>query len=58
MKYMKKDDIQELKPTNVPMVPRILNRLYNQVISQLNGSKLKLYLLNKAISAKEEDRKK
>ncbi len=28
------DDVQELKPTDMPMVPRLLNRFYNQVMNK------------------------
>ena len=52
------DDCQVLKPTDLPMVPRLLNKLYNSVTSQVNQSSLKRILFNKAIEAKEADRKR
>ncbi len=50
--------MKELKPTDVPMVPRLLNRVFNQVMNQVRQSPMKSYLLKKAIAAKEADRKK
>ena len=38
------------------MVPRLLNRVYNQVTSQVKGSRLKQALLKRAVEAKERDR--
>jgi long-chain acyl-CoA synthetase len=51
------DDCRELKPTNIPMVPRLLNKLYDRVASEVGNSKVKSYLLKKAIESKERDRK-
>ena len=58
LKILSKDDMRELKPTDVPMVPRLLNRLYNQVMNQVKGSTLKRSLFLRAIEAKERDRLK
>ena len=52
------EDCQLLKPTNIPFVPRILNRIYDRIQNEIGGSKVKQYLLNKAIAAKEADRLK
>ncbi|XP_074647360.1 long-chain-fatty-acid--CoA ligase 5-like [Tubulanus polymorphus] len=48
------DDIQELKPTYFPTVPRLLNRLYDQVTSAVRGSYIKSSLLKIAISQKKD----
>ena len=52
------EDCQLLKPTNVPFVPRLLNRIYDRMKSEVGNSKLKQLLLNRAISVKEADRLK
>lgn len=46
------DDIQELKPTVVPVVPRVLNRLYDKVMSEVNKSRVKKAMFNMAIAYK------
>jgi long-chain acyl-CoA synthetase len=51
------NDIQELKPTDIPMVPRLLNKLFDQVNNQVKGNPLKSLLLKKAIAAKDAERK-
>lgn len=49
------DDIQTLKPTIFPSVPRIWNVLYGKVFSALDGAgKIKSLLFHKAYSAKQE----
>jgi hypothetical protein len=40
------------------MVPRLLNRVFNQVTNQVKGSTIKSYLLTKALAAKREEIKK
>ena len=40
------------------MVPRLLNRLYNQVMNQVNKNPIKKMLFNQAIAAKEADRQR
>lgn len=52
------DDCKELKPTNIPMVPRLLNKLYDKVTSEIGGNKLKLLLLKRAVASKEYYRKR
>lgn len=49
------EDIKELKPTVVPVVPRVLNRLYDKVMSEVNKSTLKKMLFDFAISYKARD---
>jgi len=52
------DDCKELKPTNIPMVPRLLNKLYDRVTSEIGNNKIKMVLFKRAIAAKEADRKR
>jgi long-chain acyl-CoA synthetase len=52
------DDCQILKPTNVPFVPRILNKIYDKMKSEIGNSRVKQFLLHKAIASKEADRLK
>ncbi|RNA24081.1 long-chain-fatty-acid-- ligase 5 [Brachionus plicatilis] len=51
-------DAQELKPRDFPIVPRLLNKLYDSVSNQIKGSSVKQFLLKRAIAAKEADRKR
>ncbi|XP_070575903.1 long-chain-fatty-acid--CoA ligase 6-like [Ptychodera flava] len=46
------NDIKELKPTLFPVVPRVLNRIYDKVISQVNSSCLKKFAFNLAMRKK------
>lgn len=53
------DDIKELQPTLFPSVPRLLNRIYDKVMSQINsGSGIKKKLFNMALASKENELKK
>lgn len=52
------EDIQELKPTLFPSVPRLLSRIYDKVMAQVSQSKVKRWLLHKALAAKEADLKR
>ncbi|CAJ0602991.1 unnamed protein product [Cylicocyclus nassatus] len=52
------DDIKELRPTVVPVVPRVLNRLYDKVMSEVNKSCLKKALLNVAVAYKAREMRK
>ena len=45
-------DMQALMPTIMPAVPRILNRLYDKVQSEVSGSALKSMIFNTALSSK------
>ncbi|EYC37629.1 hypothetical protein Y032_0775g2252 [Ancylostoma ceylanicum] len=49
------DDIKELRPTVVPVVPRVLNRLYDKVMSEVNKSYVKKALFNLAIAYKTRE---
>ncbi|GMR46570.1 hypothetical protein PMAYCL1PPCAC_16765, partial [Pristionchus mayeri] len=51
------DDIKELQPTVVPVVPRVLNRLYNKVMSDVNESRLKRTLFEAALEYKRREMK-
>nr|KAG5707716.1 hypothetical protein BaRGS_003291 [Batillaria attramentaria] len=46
------DDLQTLKPTLFPTVPRLLNKIRDKVISGVQGSKIKSFLLNLAYESK------
>ncbi|KAJ2945572.1 hypothetical protein O0L34_g394 [Tuta absoluta] len=52
------DDLAALKPTMMPAVPRLLNRLYDKAQSEISGSKLKKLLFSMALSAKESEMKR
>ncbi|KAL1464052.1 hypothetical protein WDU94_003736, partial [Cyamophila willieti] len=52
------DDMKTLKPTIMPAVPRLLNRIYDQVMAQIRPSFIKRLMFNMAMSAKENEIKK
>ncbi|XP_013395507.1 long-chain-fatty-acid--CoA ligase 1 isoform X1 [Lingula anatina] len=52
------DDMQELKPTFFPVVPRLLNRLYDRVMAGASTSRIKRTLLNLAIRSKTAELKR
>lgn len=49
------DDYKTLRPTITPSVPRLLNRVYDKVTGQLNGSAFKKFLFNMALASKKKD---
>lgn len=49
------EDIKELRPTIVPLVPRVLNRVYDKVMAEANKSFTKRTLLNAAIAFKTRE---
>ncbi|PIO74506.1 putative long-chain-fatty-acid CoA ligase 5 [Teladorsagia circumcincta] len=49
------EDIKELRPTVVPVVPRVLNRLYDKVMTEVNKSYVKKMLFNLAIKYKARE---
>uniref|UniRef100_A0A1I7X8E0 long-chain-fatty-acid--CoA ligase n=1 Tax=Heterorhabditis bacteriophora TaxID=37862 RepID=A0A1I7X8E0_HETBA len=51
------DDIKELRPTVVPVVPRVLNRLYDKVMNEVNKSRIKKILFDLAIMYKSREMK-
>ncbi|KAK0175392.1 hypothetical protein PV327_009143 [Microctonus hyperodae] len=52
------DDMKALKPTVMPAVPRLLNRLYDKVVAELQSSFLKRMIFNMGMRAKEAEIKK
>lgn len=52
------DDMKALRPTVTPAVPRLLNRIYDKVQSEVSGSFLKKMLFNMGMSAKEGEIKR
>ncbi|XP_035207618.1 long-chain-fatty-acid--CoA ligase 5-like, partial [Stegodyphus dumicola] len=49
------DDFKTLKPTVIPCVPRLLNRMYDKIQEEANSSKIKKLLLNMAIESKKSE---
>ncbi|KAJ4438638.1 hypothetical protein ANN_14585 [Periplaneta americana] len=47
------EDMKALRPTVMPAVPRLLNRIYDKVMTEISGSFIKRMLFNMAMSAKE-----
>lgn len=52
------DDCQQLKPNGILLPPRLLNKFYDRVKSEIGSSKIKMAILKRAIAAKEADRMK
>ncbi|KAL4239460.1 Long-chain-fatty-acid--CoA ligase 5 [Mactra antiquata] len=52
------DDLQALKPTLFCTVPRLLNRIYDKVLSGAQGSALKSTMLSWALRSKEAELKR
>ncbi|XP_014251042.1 long-chain-fatty-acid--CoA ligase 5 isoform X2 [Cimex lectularius] len=52
------DDMKALRPTVTPAVPRLLNRIYDKVMAEVNSSVLKKILFNMALSSKHKELKK
>ncbi|XP_037972820.1 long-chain-fatty-acid--CoA ligase 5 isoform X2 [Plutella xylostella] len=52
------DDLNALKPTMMPAVPRLLNRLFDRAQAEISGSKIKKLMFNMALSAKESELKR
>lgn len=49
------DDIKTLKPTFIPAVPRLLNRIYDQIQNSVQGSRLKKWIMDMALSSKQAE---
>ncbi|KFM80190.1 Long-chain-fatty-acid--CoA ligase 1, partial [Stegodyphus mimosarum] len=49
------DDLKTLKPTHVAVVPRLLNKIYDKVITEANSSIFKKLLLDIALRRKQND---
>ncbi|XP_058130221.1 long-chain-fatty-acid--CoA ligase 1 isoform X1 [Anopheles ziemanni] len=52
------NDLKALKPTLMPAVPRLLNRVYDKVFAEVSRSSVKKLLLNMALSSKEAEIKR
>lgn len=52
------DDIKELRPTFLPVVPRILNRIYDKVTQEARKHFIKGFLLDRAVKSKSKDLQK
>ncbi|XP_049518380.1 long-chain-fatty-acid--CoA ligase 5 isoform X1 [Dermacentor silvarum] len=52
------DDMKALKPHNLPMVPRLLNRIYYKVHSEVHKSAIKTAVFNFAVNQKRKLLKK
>nr|XP_042910565.1 long-chain-fatty-acid--CoA ligase 5 [Parasteatoda tepidariorum] len=49
------EDFRTLRPTVIPCVPRLLNRMYDKIQEEANSSKIKKMLLNMAIESKKAE---
>jgi long-chain acyl-CoA synthetase len=49
------DDIKDLRPTVLPVVPRILNRIYDKVTQEARKHFIKAFLLDRAVKSKTKD---
>lgn len=49
------EDFKALKPTVIPCVPRLLNRMYDKIQEEAKSNKLKKMLLNMAIESKKSE---
>lgn len=49
------EDMKILKPTTIPCVPRLFNRIQDKVYTNVKGRKLKEWLLAKALASKEKE---
>ncbi|KAL0274718.1 UNVERIFIED_CONTAM: hypothetical protein PYX00_002780 [Menopon gallinae] len=52
------EDMKALRPTVMPAVPRLLNRIYDKVVGEVSGSFIKRTLYNMALGAKESELKR
>merc|ERR1719282_560143 len=48
-------DMMELKPTVFACVPRIINRIYDKIMTEVNSSAVKSYLFNWALGSKKAE---
>ncbi|KAI1292032.1 Long-chain-fatty-acid--CoA ligase 1 [Halotydeus destructor] len=49
------DDLKALRPTVIPCVPRLFNRIHDKVYTTIKGNKLKEWLLRKALESKQKE---
>uniref|UniRef100_A0A336LMH8 Long-chain-fatty-acid--CoA ligase n=1 Tax=Culicoides sonorensis TaxID=179676 RepID=A0A336LMH8_CULSO len=52
------DDMKALRPTIMPAVPRLLNRIYDKANSEASKSKIKKLILSMAVNSKEAELQK
>ncbi|GFS96040.1 long-chain-fatty-acid--CoA ligase 1 [Nephila pilipes] len=52
------EDFRTLRPTVIPCVPRLLNRMYDKIQEEANSSKIKKMLINMAIESKKAELEK
>lgn len=52
------NDLKALKPTIMPAVPRLLNRVYDKIQGEIGRSALKRLIYNMAIKSKEAELKR
>lgn len=52
------NDLKALKPTVMPAVPRLLNRVYDKIHAELASSPIKRMLFNMALKSKESEIKR
>ncbi|KAJ2945571.1 hypothetical protein O0L34_g392 [Tuta absoluta] len=52
------DDLVTLKPTVIPAVPRLLNKMYDRAQADISTSKFKRFMFNMAMKAKQEELKR
>jgi long-chain acyl-CoA synthetase len=52
------NDLKILKPTVMPAVPRLLNRVYDKILQEISSSPLKKMLFRMACNSKEAEIKR
>lgn len=52
------NDLKALKPTVMPAVPRLLNRVYDKIHAEISRSSIKRMLFNMALKSKESEIKR
>lgn len=52
------DDIKELRPTVIPVVPRLMNRIYDKVMSEVAKSSMKRTMFRWAMNSKDRELKR
>lgn len=52
------NDLKALRPTIMPAVPRLLNRVFDKIQAEVAGSKVKSLLFKMALNSKENELKR
>lgn len=52
------NDLKALRPTVMPAVPRLLNRVYDKIHAEVSNSAVKRMLFNMALKSKEAEMKR